>query len=70
MDIIMYIKGGEYLGPTFSLDVKGGESLGVVVAIRPKGGDCWHYDTGVFLDGNSDERSQCSMTTTKNYRSD
>ena len=53
MDNIMYIKGGEYLGLPFSLDVKGGECLGVVVAIKSKGGDCWHYDTGVVLDGNS-----------------
>ena len=53
MDIIMYIIGGEYLGPPFSLDVKGGECLGVVVAIKSKGGDCWHYDIGVVLNGNS-----------------
>jgi hypothetical protein len=25
----------------------------VVVAIKSKGGDCWHYDSGVVLDGNS-----------------
>jgi len=53
MDNIMYIKRGEYLGPPFALDVKGGEYLGVVVAIKSKGGDCWNYDTGVVLDGNS-----------------
>ena len=53
MDNIMYVKGREYLGPPFNLDVKGGECLGVVVAIKSKGGDCWHYDTGVVLDGNS-----------------
>jgi len=53
MDSIMYIKGGEYLGLPFALDVKGGEYLGVVVAIKSKGGDCWHYDTGVVLDRNS-----------------
>ena len=53
MENIMYIKGGEYLGFPFALDVKGGECLSVVVAIKSKGGDCWHYDTGVVLDGNS-----------------
>jgi len=53
MENIMYVKGREHLGPPFTLDVKGGECLGVVVAIKSKGGDCWHYDTGVFLDGNS-----------------
>jgi len=49
----MYIKGREYLGPPFALDVKGGECLSVVFSIKSKGGDCWHYDTGVLLDGNS-----------------
>jgi len=49
----MYIKGGEYLGPPFSLDVKGAECLGVVVAIKSKGGDYWHYDIDFVLDGNS-----------------
>ena len=53
MDNIMYIKGGEYLSLPFALDGKGGEFPGVVVAIKSKGGDCWHYDTGVVLDGNS-----------------
>jgi len=24
-----------------------------MVSIKSKGGDCWHYDTGVVLDGNS-----------------
>ena len=37
MDNIMYIKGGEYLGLPFALDVRGGEHLGVVVAIKSKG---------------------------------
>jgi len=49
----MYIKGGEYLGLPFALDVKGGECLGIFVAIKSKGVDCWHYDTDVVLDGNS-----------------
>jgi len=52
MDIIMYVKGREYLGLPFALDVKGGECLGVVVAIKSKGGDYWHYVIGVVLDGN------------------
>jgi len=49
----MYIKGGEYLGLPFAHDLKGGACLGVVVSIKSNGGDCWHYDTGVVLDGNS-----------------
>ena len=53
MDNIMYIKGGEYLGPPFALDVKGGECYVVVVSIKSKWGDCCHYDTSVGLDGNS-----------------
>jgi len=53
MDCIIYIKGGEYIGLPFALDVKGGDCLGVVVSIKSKWGDCWHYDTGVVLDGNS-----------------
>ena len=39
MESIMYIKGGEYLGPPFALDVKGRECLGVVVSIKSKGGE-------------------------------
>jgi len=53
MENIMYIKGREYIGPPFSLDVKGGECPDVVVVIKSKGVDCWHYDIGVVFDGNS-----------------
>ena len=52
MDNIMYNTMGEYLGLPFARNVKGGEWLGVIVSIKSKGGDCWHYDTGVVLDGN------------------
>jgi hypothetical protein len=27
------------------------EAEDYVVAIKSKGGDCWHYDSGVVLDG-------------------
>jgi len=73
IDNIMYIKGREYLGLPFALDVKGGQCLGVVVAIKSKGEYCWHYDIGVVLSlmaTHSDERSQYNRLTTKNYRSD
>ena len=50
MTNIMYVRGGDW---PFAFDVKGGEWLGVVVSIKSKGRDCWHYDTGIVLDGNS-----------------
>ena len=69
MDIVMYIKGREYLGFPFALDVKGAENFGVscylsqflwlaetntiTAAIKSKGGYCHNYDTSVVLDGNS-----------------
>ena len=41
--------GGAYPLPLMS---KGeNEAEDYVVAIKSKGGDCWHYDSGVVLDG-------------------
>ena len=73
MDIIMYIKGGEYFGPPFAFDVKGGECLGVVVLLpsSPKG-----EIIGILIqvlslmETHIDDSSQYNKLTSKDYRSD